>query len=1425
MKRLTNLFTLLIFLGSNFLVPLTYAEDLSDEGISGTTEKILIEKLVDEWLQKDVGWEIILVEDADSLLVDSEDLEEDKAKEKVNNESEEEMLSEIEDLEESESEKTLEVEEFNHDNADISSILEKWNEMWVLSETIDEEVDCYYSVNEDGSLWFNVSDWWLFASWARCKDSLVEIPNWVKKIWDRSAWMFPGVTSIILPDSVEEIGTWWLAVSTLENVVLGEWVKIIWNNAFQWTKIASIDLKNVENIWEFAFTQVSTLNEVKMTSARKIWKQAFFYTSIAEVNLPSVEFIWKQAFAFVDWLKTVNISWVEQWAIIWAQAFEESPKFEIEWSKFVFGDDIIYIWSDMFQNSKVEEIIIEWTSSDGWYNCLEYDSRWEEYEISSDRKICVDWDVWHWTRIWDVAFQWATWLKKVTLWEWVTHLWYSAFVWSSVKEAVIEGNDKYGTDIWHNAFSATPLERVTLWTWITTLWEYSFMNTKIESINIPWTVKSIETAAFHWVKSLKSVAFGYWLEKIWNSAFIGTSLESIDILWSDTWTVIEHEAFLWITWVTHLTISWVREIQPWAFQRVWQANWIDNIVEISWTDKYDTIIASWAFFDSWLRKLKIWEDVTFIWRDCFAGSKLLDSVNVIWSDKWVYVWEQAFRAAWQSITWDDVSVSYKFWENVIYLWNNMFQDSWVKNLVISWNNSNLINKIGRYDYRYNEQTGKRSWTYGIDDVTWTYIGVTAFQNTKQLEYVHLWEWVTSIGYSAFGGSNVKEAVIDGNEKYWTVIDHNAFQGTPLEKVTLWTWITDLWTYSFSNTKLESIFIPGTVKSLETAAFNGVKTLKSVTFGYWLERIWNSAFVWTSLESIDIAWSDTWTVIEHEAFLNTTWLTHLTINWVKEIQSHAFQWVWTDKWINQLVINGIDDGTIIQKWAFRKSWVKSLILWTWVTVVWEQSFEDVDKLETLVILWSEKWTKIWNQAFLDSNNIKTVELGSGVDYIWWQAFHKLDSIEKIIIKWSDRWTVIGQEAFQTNKSISTELILWEWVRAISWAAFRTLKIENVSIPNSVEYIWEHAFLHSKVKNLSLWSWIKYIWKEAFASDIYMDLVPFLANPMDVTVGVNAFSYNLEQPVKLLTEYDVSQVSEEKKQEYYSWGAVLLQWYRITYMNEWKEIWYDIYASWYEIKLPKNPEKYLYIFQWWDWLSEFENQWKFFMPPHNLTVFAKWRISPSAVSWWGWKSTQKSEVKEQDSSKEEYTEVKTAITTENVADKIPSTHGVAVKEYSEEFQQAYKFAHENWITTKDTIQTAQMNGKLTRIAMAKMLSQYAINVMWKEPDISKWVVKFNDVTSKKDADYDNWVTLAYQLWIMWQNMPWNNFRPNDEVTRAEFATALSRMAYWTLDGEYEATSKYYIHHMEKLVKEWVITKDDPNMKELRGYVMIMLMRSAK
>ena len=142
---------------------------------------------------------------------------------------------------------------------------------------------------------------------------------------------------------------------------------------------------------------------------------------------------------------------------------------------------------------------------------------------------------------------------------------------------------------------------------------------------------------------------------------------------------------------------------------------------------------------------------------------------------------------------------------------------------------------------------------------------------------------------------------------------------------------------------------------------------------------------------------------------------------------------------------------------------------------------------------------------------------------------------------------------------------------------------------------------------------------------------------------------------------------------------------------------------------------------------------------------------------------------------------------------------------------------------TIQKAKMNSPLTRIAMAKMLSQYAINVLWKEPDISKWTI-FNDVSRKLDKEYDNGATLAYQLGIMWINLPWNNFRPYDMVTRAEFATALSRMLYNTPDWKYWWTAKYYINHIKILKNKWIITKDNPTMEERRWYVMIMLMRSA-
>ncbi len=161
------------------------------------------------------------------------------------------------------------------------------------------------------------------------------------------------------------------------------------------------------------------------------------------------------------------------------------------------------------------------------------------------------------------------------------------------------------------------------------------------------------------------------------------------------------------------------------------------------------------------------------------------------------------------------------------------------------------------------------------------------------------------------------------------------------------------------------------------------------------------------------------------------------------------------------------------------------------------------------------------------------------------------------------------------------------------------------------------------------------------------------------------------------------------------------------------------------------------------------------------------------------------------------------------------------FSDEMNEAYQYARYFDITTKDSIKEADMYSGLNRIAMAKMLANYAENVLWEDNFDTDRDCTFKDVSTSLDKQYDYWVTKACQLWIMWVNMPNNKFYPNWWVTRKEFATALSRLLYWTKDG----TINYYSTHITKLKREWIITNTDPDLWELRWYVMLMLKRVAE
>ena len=95
----------------------------------------------------------------------------------------------------------------------------------------------------------------------------------------------------------------------------------------------------------------------------------------------------------------------------------------------------------------------------------------------------------------------------------------------------------------------------------------------------------------------------------------------------------------------------------------------------------------------------------------------------------------------------------------------------------------------------------------------------------------------------------------------------------------------------------------------------------------------------------------------------------------------------------------------------------------------------------------------------------------------------------------------------------------------------------------------------------------------------------------------------------------------------------------------------------------------------------------------------------------------------------------------------------------------------------------------------------------------------LNSNINPDLVQSVTESCQLWLMWQWI--SDFRPKDSVTRAEFWTVLSRALWW---DENEWWSTYYENHLKALKAEWIMNKiDTPMDKEVRGYVMLMLMRS--
>jgi hypothetical protein len=162
-------------------------------------------------------------------------------------------------------------------------------------------------------------------------------------------------------------------------------------------------------------------------------------------------------------------------------------------------------------------------------------------------------------------------------------------------------------------------------------------------------------------------------------------------------------------------------------------------------------------------------------------------------------------------------------------------------------------------------------------------------------------------------------------------------------------------------------------------------------------------------------------------------------------------------------------------------------------------------------------------------------------------------------------------------------------------------------------------------------------------------------------------------------------------------------------------------------------------------------------------------------------------------------------------------------SQELVQAYVFSYDLGITTVADICDADMYGPVIRKHLAKFLSMFAVQVLGMTPDTTR-VCEFTDMGNEW-FEMQWFARMACQLGIMGlqqDGTPDTVFNPNQVVNRAMFGTALSRILGWE---QYNSTTGlWYQAHLNALQANNIMTQiNNPMMEEVRGYVMLMLMRA--
>ena len=528
-----------------------------------------------------------------------------------------------------------------------------------------------------------------------------------------------------------------------------------------------------------------------------------------------------------------------------------------------------------------------------------------------------------------------------------------------------------------SAFSGcSQLRSVTMGDSVTSIGSRAFYNCQTLSEVRGGNITNIGKRAFYDCKALDSIILAEGLTEIADYAFSGCAgLTSITI--PNSVTSIGGGAFSGCTGLTSITIpDGVTSIGNSAFSGC------TGLTSIAIPDSVTSIGNSAFSGCTGLQSVTIPDSVTVIGRYAFSGCTGLQSVTI--PNSVTSIGEGAFSGC-------TALAEIRFGFGIDTIGKDAFLNT-------AWMNAQADGPVYVQDILITYK-GECPDVYTVEDGT-RIIGDGAFYGQQGLKSIIIPTGVIAIGESAF--ENCKALTSVEIPDSVLTIDMFAFYDCfSLTAVELPPHLDKIMNMAFAYSGLVSIDIPDGVTEIRVGAFEGCGALTSVNIPDSVQIIEESAFFMCSeLEEITIP--DSVTVIERYAF---AWSGKLaTVNMSKNIvdfQDRVFEdTAWWDAQPDGLVY--IED-----------------------ILVGYKGEEPTD----LVI--DDGTRVIGGWAFIDCENLKTVDIPDSVQYICGEAFRGCTGIREVVIP--DSVLVIRYQAFDDCEKLSS-VTLGSGLVEIGWGAF-------------------------------------------------------------------------------------------------------------------------------------------------------------------------------------------------------------------------------------------------------------------------------------------------------------------------------------------------------------------------------------------------------